>query len=141
MQAVRAGRVRVAYSQQMTQPPPNPFASPGEEPGRGAPPPDPGTQPSSPSSRRKRPNRDAFLRSGVIALILFGVLGLIAFLGIGELPPGLAGRFLGSTILPFLVVSVIARLSRRRWGWVKHALVFLPVFILFLAISQAVPNT
>lgn len=124
----------------MTQPPPNPLASPGEEPGHGAPPPDPGAQPSATSSRR-RPNRDAFLRSGVVALILFGVLCLIAFLGIGELPPELAGRFLGSALLPFLVVSVIARLSRRRWGWAKHALVLLPVFILFAAISQASANT
>lgn len=116
-------------------PPGNPFAGPQGEPAPRGP------WPAEPVAERRRPNRDAFLRSGVIALILLGVLCLIAFLGIGELPPELAGRFFGSALLPFLVVSVIARLSRRRWGWAKHALVLLPVFILFVAISQASANT
>ena len=85
---------------------------------------------------RRRPNSDAFLRTGAVALVVFVVL-LVVMAAIGTLTPETGGGAFGRVLLPWLVVSLIAFFRTRRWTWAAYGGVFLGVFLLVAALSAA----
>lgn len=84
----------------------------------------------------RRPNSDAFLRVGAVALVVFLVL-LVVMAIVGTLAPETGGAAFAAVLVPWVISSLIVFFRRSRWSWVACGGLFLGLFLLFAAISQA----
>lgn len=85
---------------------------------------------------RGRPNSDAFLRTGAVALVVWAVISLVMVL-VGSFSAVTFGEAFGRSLIPWLVVSLIAFFRKKRWSWAAYIGVFLGVYLVFTALSLA----
>ncbi|WP_273652569.1 hypothetical protein [Cellulomonas fimi] len=83
-----------------------------------------------------RRRQDAFRPVGIVAGALLVVL-LLAQAVLGIFSAQAAGSAVGSVLLPWLIVSLAVRYSRREWPWWAIVAVFFGVWILLRLLSAA----
>ncbi len=138
----RAAGRRYGRSVPRLNPPPNwPAPPPGWEPPPGwtpdpawGPPPT-GWQLWLPDPRDgRRANRDAFARVGIVAAAVL-VAVMIAQAAMGIFSAYNAGSAFGGALVPWLVVSLAAFLTRRRWNWWAIVGAYLGAWLFFSVVG------
>lgn len=85
----------------------------------------------------KRPNRDAWSKAGLVAVVGAAVLALLRILVSDRDPAESLGTAIGQALLGYLITAVIGRLSSARWGWGRYAATFAIALFVMTAVSQA----
>lgn len=84
----------------------------------------------------RRGRQAAFGPVGIVAGALFVVL-LLAQAALGIFSAQATGSALGSVLLPWLIVSLAVRYSRREWRWWAIIAVFFGVWVVLRLVSAA----
>lgn len=83
-----------------------------------------------------RPNRDAFVRTGIIAIAALVVTIALAAAGSG-MSSYRAGYLTGQFVFPYLVTSLLVFFQKRTRGWFAHIGVFVGILFVCLMFSLA----
>lgn len=92
--------------------------------------------PAADGGRRRRPNADAWKRTGIIAGITFLVIAIPSAV-VSDNPGYATGTAFARVAIPFLITAVIAFLVKRRWGWWPYLALFFGLFVFFAIGSLA----
>src|SRR4051794_3994291 len=83
----------------------------------------------------KRPNREAFVRVGVVAGVVYVAL-IILMVSFGNGSSYEIGYTFGRLLFPWLVTALIAFFSKKRWGWPSVIVVFVGLFLVFSTLAN-----
>jgi hypothetical protein len=83
-----------------------------------------------------RPNRNAFLRVGVLAGVTYLAL-VVVLLTTGPASPYGMGVIMGRLLFPWLIASLIGFFARRPWGWRPYVGWFFGLFLVLGMMSAA----
>lgn len=80
-----------------------------------------GTEPAAPGGR---PNKDAWLKVGIVALVVVAIIVAVNLTITDDLG-FLVGRAAGQAAVPYFVVAGIGSSRSNRWGWGRYIGYFL----------------
>lgn len=83
-----------------------------------------------------RPNRSAWGRTAIIALISVAILAIFPIVGDADNVAEVIGAFTGRALLAYLVTAAWAFFSRKHWGWGRYVLTFVLVTLLLSVIGN-----
>ncbi|WP_421742743.1 hypothetical protein [Cellulomonas sp.] len=83
-----------------------------------------------------RPNRDAFVRTGIMAVVAV-VLAIVLTATTAGMSSYGAGYVTGQFLFPYLITSLIVFFQRRKVGWPSHIVIFIGIVAVCLTLSQA----
>jgi len=84
----------------------------------------------------KRANHDAFVRVGIVAAVVYVTL-IVLIVSVAHGSSYEIGYALGRIVFPWLVASLIAFFSKKRWSWPAIVVVFIGLVAVFTMISNA----
>lgn len=84
----------------------------------------------------RRPNRSTWWRALLIGAVLGIALGAVIATQSAD-PAGALGYGFGAGLLPAVITSVWAALSRKRWGWGRYVLTVVVLFVVLRLVSLA----
>ena len=84
-----------------------------------------------------RPNRNAWGRTAVVALIFTALLSVIPLAAGADNPAAVIGFYVGRSLMAYLITALWAFFSSRRWGWVRYTVTFVALTLVLAVISTA----
>ncbi|MCK0114163.1 hypothetical protein MWU75_18650 [Ornithinimicrobium sp. F0845] len=74
-----------------------------------------------------RPNRNAWGRAAVVALIVTALLSIIPVVAGADNLAEVIGFYVGRSLVAYLATALWAFFSSRRWGWTRYAVTFVAI--------------
>ena len=84
-----------------------------------------------------RPNRNAWGRAAIIAVISVALLTIFPLVGGADNLAEVIGFFVGRALVAYLITAVWAFFSRKHWGWGRYVLTFFLATLVLVVIGNA----
>jgi len=84
-----------------------------------------------------RPNRNAWGRTAIVALIFTALLSIIPIVAGADNLAEAIGFYVGRSLMAYVITALWAFFSSRPWGWVRYSVTFVAITLVLGLVTTA----